>query len=380
MTKIMLLLVILLLILLDSINCINNNRNDIGSYQDKSYKKRYGSSSNSGSRNSGRSNSNNHLHESGNSYQQYDQQYDQKYDNNQPYDQSKFNDYGDPKDQGGSMYDRDGSSSPMYDKDPIRKRRNDIVSQYMASTPSKLIVILSSFVSYYLLSSFLLKMIFSKAPFYLSICIAAMSSLSCFINGNFAEFTKALGVCMILLVRRAKIRTFFTLFLKQVMSATMLSRRQSFPPSENPWKYAPRPDTNDIEFSMIRVLMAIIIFGGIAGSIVSGPIPLFPGWLGALIGAAGFGVISTTHDSRGDLLRYIGWALNNTLGDIFKAAADVQLYDKSSVVLSNAFAFGNKLDQKYKVIEKLKAIITIIISTVLKMFSKVKQDYEAANN
>jgi hypothetical protein len=160
----------------------------------------------------------------------------------------------------------------------------------------------------------------------------------------------------------------------------MLSQRKPFPPSENPWKYAPRPDTNDIEFSMIRVLMATILFGGIVGSIISGPIPLFPGWLGTLIGASGFGFISTTHDSRGDLIRYIGWALNDALGDIFKAASDVQLYDKSSVLLSNAFAFGNKLDQRYKVRETLTSRITVGISAVMKTFSKVKSDYEAANN
>ena len=185
---------------------------------------------------------------------------------------------------------------------------------------------------------------------------------------------------MILIIRRAKIGIFFTLFFKQMTSATMLSKRKPFPPAENPWKYSPRPDTNDIEFSMIRVIMATVLFGGIAGSIISGPIPLFPGWLGALIGAAGLGFIATTHDSRGDLIRYIGWALNDALGDVLKAAADVHLYDKSSIVLSNAFAFGNKLDQKYKVLEKVKAIITMLISTIMKTFSKVKSDYEAANS
>ena len=160
----------------------------------------------------------------------------------------------------------------------------------------------------------------------------------------------------------------------------MLSPRKPFPASENPWKYAPKPDSNDIEFSMIRVVIGTILFGGITGSIISGPIPLFPGWLGVLIGAVSFGYIATTQDSRGDLLRYIGWALNDALSDAFTAASDVKLYDKCSVVLSTAFGFLNGIDQRYKIVEKLKAIITMIIGTSMKTFSKVKSDYEAANN
>ena len=63
-------------------------------------------------------------------------------------------------------------------------------------------------------------------------------------------------------------------------------------------------DTDTVlAFNMTHVLTALVLFGAWLGMSLAKPIPLFPGWLGAVLGGGIVGYGGTLRNGRGDLAR-----------------------------------------------------------------------------
>ena len=92
----------------------------------------------------------------------------------------------------------------------------------------------------------------------------------------------------------------------------MLGKRQPFPPTDNPWKYAPMPSStsttntnyeDNLQFNMMTSVLAMILSGAIVGWLITSYIPLLPNWIGTLCGSITIGYSTTLLNSRGDMLR-----------------------------------------------------------------------------
>ena len=126
-----------------------------------------------------------------------------------------------------------------------------------------------------------------------------------------------------------KFTKIFSDCLVYITAAMNLAKRRSYPPSENMWNYRPAEnDLEPIEFNMYYSIAAAIFAGSSVGSRIVKPIPLFPGWIGAMIGAGLCGYFCTFRDSRGDLIRYLGNSLVIFLRTVSAAADEVNLWKK----------------------------------------------------
>jgi hypothetical protein len=182
----------------------------------------------------------------------------------------------------------------------------DLTDTYSKSVMSQVTVALSAGVCLSILSTIFMKMVlnFSHPTIVatLSIAFAAMT----FRKGEVAELSKALGVFLILLVRQSTISSTCFAVAEQFKAALLLSNRKPFPPAENPWSYIYDPDQpGSLEFKMMNCLLCIVFGGAFLGWSIARSIPLFPGWLGALLLASSCGYLGTVRDPRGDLLRSV---------------------------------------------------------------------------
>jgi len=274
----------------------------------------------------------------------------------------------------GDFYSPGGGMPPPP---PLPDRQgHDIVKAYMTSPLSKAIVAISAAISCSLISSLVTNMIFGKSPMFVPLVGFVCCGIGCFLPGTFGDLSRALGVFLILLLRRASLGAFFMQLVRQMQSAVSLSVRKPFPPGENPWRYKPSPGTTEPNFNMTFTLLAVILAGASLGWSVTKPIPLFPSWLGA-IGTAGVcGYFATLRDGRGDFFRFIGWSLSEGLSELSVAAREVGLTDKGGVVFANALAYGSKLDGKYKIIEKCSSVFGLFLGAVSSTVAKVRSDME----
>lgn len=271
---------------------------------------------------------------------------------------------------GGEGYDASGRQVPMDDADAVPAYTKTFISKVLVATTSGM----SSFMLFYVL----LKMVFSRANVPVVLVLAAICSLSCFTKGDLANFSKALGVFTLLISRRTKPGNFLFQTMKGVRSLVMLSARQPFPPTDNPWKYSEPPRGSGIPFSMMNAMIGVVIMGFVTGWSVSKFIPFFPGWLGSIGCAVIFGYQCTLRDSKGDVFRYFGYAANALLSEVTTTAEDVLLKEKTSVVLGRIFAFVHRLDQSYQIIDKIKALLANLVSHIMSLVRRVQTDMEAA--
>ena len=206
---------------------------------------------------------------------------------------------------------------------------------------------------------------------------ALICSSFVFLQGDFADFTRSLGVFSILLSKNFTIHKFLPKFLRQFHAAIHFSSRKPFPPStsNNPWRYIPLSETEDLQFSMTNTLLTMIIVGAIFGWNVVKPIPLFPSWIGAILGASIIGYGSTLTNARGDFLRFLGYTLVMILSEVMIIADDVQLRAKTSIILGQLFFFCRGIDQQFHIINTLKRWISIFSRHILFIFkfSKIQK-------
>lgn len=290
--------------------------------------------------------------------------------------------YGPPQNQHQRFSARDGpgsgesSGSRQKGKEDPGIDPADVVPEYTRSLAHKALVATSSTMSASLLFHLVSKLIFSHANLLVSLVLASFCGLSCFTNGDLSRFSKALGVFGLLISRRTKPGKFVLHSLKGLRSLLMLSARQPFPPAENPWKYNEPPRGAGIPFSMMNAMIGVVVTGFFTGWSVAKLIPFFPGWLGSIGCAVVFGYQCTLADARGDMFRYLGYAVNALLSEVTTTADDVFLREKTSILLGRIFALVSRLDQKYQVIEKLKAVIAGLVGQLTTIVNRVQKDME----
>lgn len=141
----------------------------------------------------------------------------------------------------------------------------------------------------------------------------------------------------------------------------LLTERRPFPRAKNPWKYVPGDEEGAIEFSMMSCMISMILWGALVGWLVSKPIPLVPGWIGALTGSSFIGYSTTLQNGRGDFLRFIGYCLNQSFSVVSNAANDVMLMQKVNILLGKIFFLLKGIDSKYNIIERLQVILGDLI-------------------
>ena len=315
-------------------------------------------------------------------------------------DRGNVKDYSVPQQQGPPLDDPRGRYHAMdrYSEDPMMRNyppmmegregqqygtapanvaaANNVVASYMKSTVSKIIVALAAALSSSLLFHLASNLAFSRASLAVTLSLSCLCALSCFINGDFAEFSKALGVFTLLISRRTRPAKFLLRSLKQVRSLLMLSERNPFPSDANPWKYSGFPHGAGLPFSMMNAMIGVVVTGFLTGWSVSKCIPFFPGWLGSIACAAIFGYFCTLRDSRGDSLRYIGYAVNALMSEITTTAEDVYLKEKTSIVIGKMFAFVHRLDTKYQIITKITSFLGTVVGRGTQWANRVRTDME----
>ena len=265
-----------------------------------------------------------------------------------------------------------GSDTAAYDD------TGDVVPAYTKTVVAKSLVALSSAITSSVFAYLISKLVFSKASLVVSSLFGVVCSLSCFSRGDLSEFSKALGVFALLISRRTKPVNFIWQLLRNLRSLLMLSSRLPFPPTENPWKYSTSPrGAIGIPFSMMNVMIGVVITGFFTGWSVSKVVPFFPGWLGSIGCAVIFGYQCTLHDSKGDLFRYLGYAVNSLLSEVVTTVDDVMLREKTGILTGKLFAIVHRLDQNYQILTKIKLIVAGLIAQVTNLISSVQKDMEA---
>lgn len=187
-----------------------------------------------------------------------------------------------------------------------------------------------------------------------------MTAICVFIQGDYGDFSRSLGVFAILLSKQTNIFSYVPKLVGQLMSSLSLAPRKPFPPSESPWSYKAVED-GDVEFSMFHAILALVVFGGFVGMSLSKPIPLFPSWLGFILGSSAIGYSGTFSDSRGDLLRFIAYTILSILSVILTVADDVELKSKLSTILGKLLFFLNGVDKQFHVMKNVKYILGKLI-------------------
>ena len=254
----------------------------------------------------------------------------------------------------------------------------DILDEYTSTISSKILVAFSSACFTTVLVGFLCMMITSTwspvlvLPFTVLFFVASFKKSS-----DLGKLSIAFGVVNILLLRRAKPSSTLSEFFFYLRGAFNLTQRRPYPPSENPWAHRFDPDDpNSIQFGMYSTILAIMLLGSTIGSNIAKQIPLFPTWIGAL-GAAGFcGYTSTLRDGRGDLLRFLGNSVVQCWSTFSEVSGEVELWDKLNKVSGKSMGHLSKLDSKYKIIDKLKFALAMLIGKVSSMSNQVRNDMQ----
>lgn len=256
---------------------------------------------------------------------------------------------------------------------------SDLVPSYTSSVQSSLLVTLTSFISSSILLSLICKMITSNTPpTSFLVVVSTACAVSCYLPGDFGDFSRALGVLLLLVAQRGNFAAVWLQFVAKAASALNMRRRTPFPQSENPWRYTyDAADPVSVDFSMTRAMMGVSVIGVLLGWSVAKQIPLLPGWIGALGGGGVFAYYSTVRDSRGDLLRFVGNTAVSSLKDVQAAGEDVQLGRKAGKLWSRASAVVASLDRKYRIFGSLRVGISYCTSFLVDTVSKLRREMEA---
>lgn len=255
----------------------------------------------------------------------------------------------------------------------------DRVPMYTKKVHHRAAVALVAFASATALAMVLGKAIFSKSSIFVALVFATGCFFSCYTVGDFSQFSNALGVGTILFLRKLRPRQFFSMSTRQLLSSIMLAARRPFPPVENPWTCKDVLDASEVPFSMINSILSMLFFGMFLGYNITKRIPLFPGWIGGLISSVLLGYTTTTRNSNGDLLRYFGHSINVLLSEVMACADDVYLREKTGILLNRTFFFINKLDQRFGLLEKIRALFNKFLEMIKGLRSDMEDDRAAAS-
>lgn len=178
----------------------------------------------------------------------------------------------------------------------------DLTSEYSDTLLKKSIVAANSFLFTFASSKYLAEILFSLRSVTVSLVLSLVAFVLTYVPGEAGDFCRACGVFCILILRSIHPHNFFVSLGKQLGVCFYLTKRQPFPPCENPWQYN-RKEIDQPDFRMTRVLVTTMIAGLFLGYLAGREIPYFPTWAGALGVSCVMGVTATSKDSVGDLVR-----------------------------------------------------------------------------
>lgn len=192
-----------------------------------------------------------------------------------------------------------------------------------------------------------------------------MAALSVFLQGDFADFSRSLGVFSLLLLLRARPGKITSRIVGQLKA--VVADRRPFPPGSSPWRYRPQEDEEDLGFSMLSVLFVVAFSSGYLGWNLSKPIPLIPSWLFGLLAAIIGGYSSTLQDTIGDLLRLYGYLIHSSWSELTLTADEVDLRVRTSQLFSQVFFFLRGVDDQFQVMDKVHTAIAEVAAFLTSM-------------
>lgn len=175
-------------------------------------------------------------------------------------------------------------------------------------------------------------------------------------RGDWAEFFRALGVFTIVLIQRASIQSYLIRLTSQLKALVLLADRRPFPPERG------SEDEDSVRYNLINTMICLLLLGSMFGWNLSKPIPLFPNWLGGIIGAAVLTYASTFGDSKGDFIRFTGYSMTAFFGTLMQIANEVELRDRTGVVLGQTFSVLNGIDKQFQIRKRLSALFGELIA------------------
>lgn len=121
--------------------------------------------------------------------------------------------------------------------------------------------------------------------------------LCTFFRNPYGELSKALGMTLIYAFQRFKAVRKKYPTVTHLKACVGMAQRRPFPDDTNPWSYVYDPqEENDIQFRMVYAIIAMGFIGSVCGGNIH--VPMFPTWLGALVGAATLAFSTTLQTAR----------------------------------------------------------------------------------
>jgi hypothetical protein len=168
-------------------------------------------------------------------------------------------------------------------------------------------------------------------------------------------------VFSIVLIEQAKVHLFLAKLVSQLKGLLMLSERREFPPLES---------ALGRQYSSTNTLVSLSVCGSVAGWRAAKAIPFFPGWIGAIAGAASAGYAGTFQDGRGDFLRFLGHTVCALLGEVSAAAGEVALREKFAVLFSLLARLVKTVDGQFDLAAKGQALMQVLVRIVSSLLVK----------
>ncbi len=195
---------------------------------------------------------------------------------------------------------------------------------------------------------------------------------SLFLRTALGELTRAIALSILLVAQRTQsIRRQYPTWRYVPAALFKFGRRlpPPFPPTRNPWTYAPRRST-DPEFNMLYTIIAMALVGSTCG----GNLPMIPTWMGSLAGACLFALGCTLTDSpRGDLCRTMGMRVVALIQELWDIQAQLKIVPKAAVVSSQIIDRLMILDRQHKVKDRFLQLVNAGYEQTMKTASRVQE-------
>jgi hypothetical protein len=208
-----------------------------------------------------------------------------------------------------------------------------------------------------------------SSPWTISAACFVAFFFTSYLRNPYGELVRALGMTLILVLQQSRqIRKRYP-GLRHVQSLLRIKARAPFPPSRNPWTYAPREGTSDPEFSMLYALVAMAM----VGSLVGGNVPLIPSWMGGLAGGAAFAFAATLPTANGDLVRCMGMRVVAVAKEAWILQSDLRLLSKFGTVTGKIADKLLILDRKHRIKDRVISGASFLYEQVLRATQQPQQ-------
>ena len=189
------------------------------------------------------------------------------------------------------------------------------------------------------------------------------------------DLFRALGLALILMIKRSESFTARYKILPQLSPFLRLNSRLPFPPrTDNPWQYQAIDEISDPPFAMIKTLIVLGILGTMFGWQLAKVIYILPTWLVGFISGTTSIYGGTLRDPNGDLLRVIGMKIVALTGLLIEINEELLISPKLGEVCHISFSQIAALDRKYQIRRRILDFIGYFMETLSAKYEKMKND------